>query len=87
MAIVHTHSNTNTEQAADNPIDDGIEIFIARLSTVDLPVCIVPQSQAEQVGLGDYEIQVLVEDLCDVLRRASCGYLRSEVFEERSWYR
>ena len=42
--IVHTHCNAHAEQAAYNLVNYGIQILVARLRTINLPVCIISQS-------------------------------------------
>ena len=56
------------------------------MSAIDLPVRILAQTQTEQVGFGDNEIQVLIINLRDVLRRSRRGDLRGKIFQERAWH-
>ena len=54
------------------------------MGAVDLPISIIPKAQAEKVRLRNNEVQILIEDLCDMLRCASGGYRAGEVFEQRA---
>lgn len=78
-----THCDAHAEQAADHLIDNSIQILVAGLPTVNLVVRIIPQAQAEEIGLCDNEVEVLIEDLRNMLRRAGGGYLRGKVLEKR----
>lgn len=58
----HTHGHNNTEQAADYAVNDMIQLIVFRLGAIQCPVRVfLLHAEAEQVGLGDDEIQILVE--------------------------
>lgn len=86
IGFVHTHSYAYAEQPTHNLINYSVQILITSLRAIDFPVGIVPQSQTKEVGFSDYEVQVLVVDLRDMLRCACRSDLGGEVFEKRSWY-
>lgn len=82
---MRTHRYCDAKQSADDAVDIVIDLFVARLSTVHRPVCLLAHTQAEQVGFADNEVQVLVEDLTDALGGVRLGRLRCEVFEQWPW--
>lgn len=45
---------------------------------------LVLHPQAEQIWLGDDEIQVLIKQLRDLIRRPSCGCFRGKMFQQCS---
>ena len=79
---IHTHGNTDAEKAADHLVDDCIQIFVTRLPAIDFVIGIIPQAQTKEIWLCDNEVEVLIKDLCNILRCAGSGYLRSKVLEE-----
>lgn len=84
--IMHTQSYAHAEQPTHDPVNNYIQILVACLAAIDFPVGIISQSQTEQIGFRNYEVQVLVVDLSHVLCCARRGYLRGEVFEKWAWY-
>ena len=77
----HTHRDAHAKQATDDLINYRVQILIARLRAVDLPIGIIPQPQAEEVRLRNDEIQILIVNLRDMPRSASRSYLACEIFK------
>lgn len=78
---VHTHRDAHAKQSANDIVNDTIQILIARLRAVDLPVGIISQTQTEEIRLRNDEIQILIEDLSNMFRRPGCSYLAREILQ------
>lgn len=78
--VVLTHCYTHTEQATNNFVNKSIQVLIGRLRAVEPIICIVSESQAEQVWLCHNKVEILVENLRNMLRCARVCYFRSKVF-------
>lgn len=65
-----------------------VQLFVFCFCAVQRPVgVLLLHPEAEEIWLGDNEVQVLVIDLGYVLCRACRGRLGSEIFEQGSGYR
>jgi hypothetical protein len=39
--LKHTHSDTDTEQPANDLVNNAVQLFITRFGAVNLPICVV----------------------------------------------
>ena len=81
----HPQRHNNTEEPTDDAIYHAVQLLIFCLCAVQGPVCVfLLHAQAEEVRLGDDEVEVLVVNLRNQLRRARNRCLSSKVFQQRS---
>ena len=82
--FARTHGDGDAEEADDDPVDELVELVVLRLRAVERPVRPLPETQVEEVRLGDDEVEVLVVELRDVLRRAGRRRLRRKILQQWS---
>ena len=76
-----THGHYDTEESTDDFVHHQLQLSITCLPAVKRPVCVVLlHPQTEEIRFGDYEIEVLVEQLSDVFARSGRYCVGRELF-------